>query len=241
MANPHTKNEWLYSGADGTKHRTNMPMGNLSGSHICFFDDFTGVTHDATNDWTVVKDSGASVALAADIFGGELDLLSAATTDADGASIQGNQIWKASDKKFWWEAKFSVHDADDTDFFIGLCVNFATNPEACLTAADRIGFQVTEGSANLLCKTEESGNETSTDSGTDVEDDTMITCQIYFDGGAAGSGNVYYFVNGKQVAVDSGTEIPDDVTMALAAMSVSGSATGTFISSVDYIRMVQER
>lgn len=241
MANPHFKNEVLYSGTDTTLHRFNMPMGTLSGDYVSAFYDFLEVDDDQTNLWTVVKDSGASVGITADTLHGILNLTSAATTDADGASIQQNEVWKAFDKKFWWEAKFSVHDADDIDFFIGLSVNFASNPEACLTAADRVGFQVTEGSANLLCKTEESGNETSTDSGVDVADDTMVTCQMYFDGGAAGSGNIYYFVNGAQVAVDSGTEIPDDELMTLSAMSVSGSASGTFVSKIDYIRMVQER
>ena len=63
---------------------------------MVYMDDFTGVTLDNTNDWTVVKDSGASAAIAADVVGGAVTLSSTATTDNDGASIQGNEIFSVA-------------------------------------------------------------------------------------------------------------------------------------------------
>ena len=83
------------------------------------------------------------MALVADAIGGELALTSTATTDNDGASIQGNEIFAvAADKNIYFETRLKCTDADQTDICAGLTVNFATHPEAMLTAADRIVFQV---------------------------------------------------------------------------------------------------
>ncbi len=60
---------------------------------VVYMDDFTGVALDSTNDWTVVKDSSAAAAILADTVGGVVKLSSQATTDNDGASIPGNEIF----------------------------------------------------------------------------------------------------------------------------------------------------
>ena len=197
---------------------------------VSYIDDFLGVALDSTNDWTVVKDSGASAGIVADTVNGLLALTSAATTDDDGASIQGNEVYKAAaDKVVWFETRLQCNDADQTDICVGLTVNFATNPEAMLTAADRIVFQVNDGNASILCKTESGGTETSTDSGVDLVDDTDVTLGFR----VSGTGVVEFFVNRKLVATHT-TNIPT-TELALAAMSLSGSATGTRSTKIDYI------
>jgi len=211
MSGTHYSGPLLYSGANKTDYFAGMadlPVSfNLS--TFSLLDDFVGVAIDTTNSWTVVKDSGAAVAIVADTVGGEVALTSTATTDDDGASIQGNEIFS---------------------------VNFATNPEAMLTAADRIVFQVNDGNASILCKTEKDGTETSTDSLVDLEDNTYVVLGF----AATGTGSVQFFINGKLVATHL-TDIPDDENLALAAMSVSGSATGTRATTLDYIFGAQTR
>lgn len=201
------------------------------------FDDFTGVAIDLTNDWTEIKDTGASVAIAADEVGGRVALTSAATTDNDGASIQGNEIFAlASGRTMWFATRLQCNDADQTDICTGFTVNFATNPEAMLTAADRIVFQVNDGDASILCKTEKDGTETSTDSGVDLADATDVDLAILVEG----TGRVYFYINDILRATHS-TNIPDDENLTVAAMSVSGSATGTRATSIDYILAGQTR
>lgn len=200
-------------------------------------DDFDGIVLDATNDWTVVKDSGAAVALAADTAMGVVNLTSAATTDDDGASIQGNEIFLVTaGKRMWFNARAKLSAAADMDFCLGLTVNFATNPEAMLTAADRIVFQVNDGDASILCKTEKSGTETSTDSGVDMVDDTYVEFGILIDG----TTKVEFYVNKALVATHT-ANIVDDELLTVAAMSLSGSATGTMSSSLDYVAISAER
>ena len=198
---------------------------------VVYMDDFLGIALDATNDWDAsVKDSGASAAIVADTVNGLLGLNSAATTDDDGASIQGNEVFKAaSGKVIWFETILQNNDADQSDICVGLTVNFATNPEAMLAAADRIVFQVDDGNASILCKTESGGTETSTDSGVDLEDDTDVILGFRVNG----TGTVEFYVNRNLVATHT-TNITT-TELALAAMSVSGSATGTRSTKIDYI------
>ena len=202
-------------------------------------DDFTGVTLDNTNDWTVVKDSGASAAIAADVVGGAVTLSSTATTDNDGASIQGNEIFAvASGRDIWFETKITPTDAegDAMDICIGLTVNFATNPEAMLTAADRIVFQVDDGDSNIDCITEKDGTATTTDSGIDIASGTAVTLGIH----VKSTGSVEFFVNRAKVATHT-DNIPDDENLALGAMELSGSATGTKSMNIDYMFAAQNR
>lgn len=197
---------------------------------VVYMDDFLGVAVDANNDWTVVKDANASAAIVADTVNGLLGLNSEATTDDDGASIQGNEVFKAaSGKVIWFETILQNNDADQSDICVGLTVNFATNPEAMLAAADRIVFQVNDGNASILCKTESGGTETSTDSGIDLEDNTNVILGFRVNG----TGTVEFYVNRNLVATHT-TNIPT-TELALAAMSVSGSATGTRSTKIDYI------
>ena len=233
----HHNTPVLYNGyGAGYKALRNMPI-SINPDFFEISDDFVGIVLNATNTWTVVKDSGASVAIIADTTGGEVTLLSAATTDNDGASIQGNEIFTvAADKDIFFETRIKCSDADQTDICVGLTVNFATNPEAMLTAADRIVFQVDDGDASILCKTEKSGTETSTDSGIDMVDATYIVLGFSVNG----TGSVQFFINGSIVATHT-TNIVDDENLTVAAMSLSGNASGTRATDLDYIIAAQTR
>jgi hypothetical protein len=224
--------------ADAAKRWYNDLVISRDPDHLFFMDDFDRVAFDSATDhrWTEVKDSGASVAIEADTVGGWVNLISAATTDADGASIQGNEIYKiAAGRIIHVEAKVKFHDADDCDFWFGLSENFATNPEAVFTSPDRIGFQINEGNASVLCKTELNATETSTDSGVDAADDTEMILGFKVIGVDA----VEFYVNRALVATHA-ANIPTD-ELALGLAHVSGSATGTFILHCDYIMAAMSR
>jgi len=239
MANTRFSGPVLYSGSNNTTYFSGlgqMPIG-INPAYFSIVDDFTGIAIDTTNNWTVVKDSSAAVAIVADTVGGEVALTSAATTDNDGASIQGNEIFAvATDKVIFFQTRLKCNDADQTDICAGLTVNFATNPENMLTAADRIVFQVDDGNASILCKTEKNGTETSTDSGVDLSDNTYVVLAFSVNN----TGSVEFFVNGNSVATHT-TNIPDDENLTPAAMSLSGSASGTRETILDYIIAVETR
>tara|TARA_R100001163_G_scaffold2405_3_gene3689 strand:+ start:412 stop:1128 length:717 start_codon:yes stop_codon:yes gene_type:complete len=229
----------LFGGKDSPrKWFENLPI-DKNPDYVVYMDDFTGVALDTTNDWTLIKDSSATAALGADAESGTLVLTSQATTDNDGASVQGNEIFAmASGRDIWFETKVTPTDAEGSamDICIGLTVNFATNPEAMLTAADRIVFQVDDGDSNIDCVTEKDGTATTTDSGIDVASGTAVTLGFH----VKGTTSVEFFVNRNLVATHT-DNLPDDENLAIGAMELSGSATGTKSMAIDYLMAVQNR
>ena len=213
-----------------------LPLAN-DPDYVVFFDDFLGVAQDQTNDWTVVKDAGASVALAADTVGGELLMSSTATTNDDGASVQGNEVFVlTAGKRLWFETRVKLNDATQSELFAGLTVNFATNPEAVLAAADRVGFQKNDGDDSLLLKTEDGGAETSSDSGVDMADATYVRLGFLWDG----ISTVEFFINRKLVGTHT-AGISEDENMAIGLYHLSGVDTGTKTSTWDYVFVAMER
>ena len=230
----HHNTPVLYSGyASGYKDLREMPM-SINPDYFCLEDDFV---YELDTGWTAIKDSGATVAIVADTVGGELAITSAGTTENDGGSVQGNEIFAvAANKNMFFQTRIKNNDVDQSDICVGFTVNFATNPENMLTATDRIVFQVEDGDASILCKTEKDGTETSTDSGVDMVDDTYIKLGI----ACSGTGKVEFFINDNLVATH-GTNIPDDENLAIAAMSLSGSASGTRVTTIDYLMGARTR
>jgi hypothetical protein len=229
----------LFAGKDGNrKWFENLPV-DKNPDYLVYMDDFTGVTLDTTNDWTLVKDSSATAAIGADLLNGTVVLTSQATTDNDGASLQGNEIYAlSSSRDIWFETKLFITDAegDAMDVCVGLTVNFATNPEAMLTAADRIVFQIDDGDSNIDCVTEKDGTATTTDSGVDIASGTYVTLGFH----VKGTGSVEFFVNRNLVATHT-DNLPDDENLTIGAMELSGSATGTKSMTVDYLFAAQNR
>ena len=241
MANTHFSGPVLFSAARPTLE--NLNIGTWP-DQTRYMDDFTGVTFDATNDWTVVKDTSAAVAIQADALNGVVDLTSQATTDNDGSSIQGNEIWglpSTAGQKLYFEARFQMSDADQMDMYIGLSENFVTNPENVLTAANRIGFRITDGDATPTLITESSGSETSTtdlSSTYDFSDATNVTVSFVATKGTS-TDNVRFYIDRTLVGTHA-TNVPT-ANLTAAAMELSGNATGTKSMSIDYIMVAQDR
>jgi hypothetical protein len=97
-------------------------------------------------------------------------------------------------------------------------------------------FQVNDGDASINCITEKDGTATTTDSGIDLVDDTYIKLGVAVEG----TGSVKFYINDQLVATHT-TNIPDDENLTIAAMSVSGSATGTRATVLDYMMASQTR
>lgn len=227
-----------YNGkGSGYEARKEMPIG-IDTDFFGIVDDFVGEAVDDTNDWSVVKDTGATVEIASDSVGGVMAITSATNTDNDGGSIQSHEIFKpTANKHIWAETRVKLNEATESDFYFGLTEAFATNPEAVLTAAERIGFQKDDGSANILCKTEADTTETSTDSGQDMSDDTWVKLGLSVEGTSA----VRFYVNDSLVATHT-ANINSDENMCVGVFSRSGDTTTTnMTTSVDYVVCVQER
>ncbi len=199
--------------------------------------DFDEIVTNLTNEWTEIKDGSAStVTVIADTQHGRLGMISQATTNDSGTSIQQNEIYAPTlGKRMWFECKLQSSDADQQEWFVGICENFASDPEACLTSSNRIGFQVDDGDASILCITEATDVENSTNSQIDCVDATDITVGFQI----IGLTTVRYFVNRLLVATHTAT-IPTAL-MTLAAYQLSGDTSGTKSLSIDYFQTIVQR
>jgi hypothetical protein len=237
----HFKGPILYSSA--RKGLENLNTG-MWPDQCTAWDDFVVELDTA---WTVVKDTGAAVAIAADTANGVLTLTSAATTDDDGASVQGNEIFQLPAEQaqmLWFEARYYVDStgggsgASEMDTFIGLTENFVTNPENGLDRANRIGFQMSDGSAVLQTVVSQTGplaNTFSLPAANNVVDGAYQTVGFTLTKGATTNGtNVAKFYVNRQLVNTETTFITTDL-MALAAVSLSGATSGTKSMGIDYI------
>ena len=241
----HFKGPILYSAA--RKGLENLQVGVWTNQAV-FLDDFTGIVIDTTNDWTVVKDSGATVAITADAATGVLALTSAATTDNDGASIQGNEIFQlptTAGEKLFFESRFFASTTAGSgvgqmDIWVGLTENFATHPENAFLATNRIGFQIDDGSSLTRLISESGGTETETElaSTYNLVDDTYVTLGFIATKGTS-TDTVQYYHNRKLVGTHT-TNIPTAL-LTPAMVEVTGDATGTKSMSVDYIMAAVDR
>lgn len=235
LTGPHLNSELSRGSREWYKKQ---PRG-IEPDYVQYMNDFlTTRDLDQTNEWVVVKDTGASVAIEADKLNGAAKLASAATTDNDGATLQlvEEVVKLSSGKQVWMEFNLQVSDADQMDVFVGLCDTIATDPENVLTDPDRIGFQINDGNASILCKSESGGTETSTDSGKDAADATDVKLGFYWDG----SSSVEFYVDRAKVATHT-TNNPTDQNLAITMFELSGDASGTKSMSVDYAYACQER
>lgn len=191
------------------------------------------------NMWSVVKDSGARVALDADAENGACKLTSSATTDDDGASIQQTQtsFLCKSGKKLWFEARVKVSDADQGEMFVGLADNFVTNPEAVIVnGVARVGFELIDGAATVNTVIDDDTSPTRVVLSNEMSDDTYIRLGFRTDGGS-----IRFYVNRALVSTQSIPSAIAAVTLGPAFFHLSGNASGTHTAAIDYIMAVQER
>ncbi len=218
---------------DSREWYRNMPVWG-DPDYIWFMDDFTGIAIDVTNDWTLVEDASSTETIEGDTLGGRLRLF--ATADDEGTSLQGNEIFEVSaDKELWYETKIQSNEPTEVDLCMGLTVNFTTNPEAMLTAADRIVFQKDDGADSIFSITEIGGAETKKDTGIDLGTATDIILGFR----VIGDSTVLFYINRVLVSTHT-TNVVNNQNLCLAVMLLCGDAND-HILAVDYIHCIATR
>ena len=211
-----------------------------------YMDDFGTGAVDENNNWTVIKDTGASVTVG-DSATGELLLNSTATTDDDGASIQQKAETFSTPSivgdSLWFETRIKNSTVAQSDIIVGLTEAFTTNPENMFASSNLIAFVLTDGSAVIGGATEAADTPTLVTLDTTLStltDDTFVTLGFKFTKGNT-TDKVEFYVNRKFAGVST-TNIPaSTVLLKLGVASLSGDATGTRVTTLDYIMGAQDR
>jgi hypothetical protein len=195
-----------------------------------YFEDFDYYT--AAN-WTVTEtDSGATQALA-DGDGGLL-LITNTAADNDLVSLQkvGESFRFATGKKLFFEARFKVSDATQSDVVIGLQITDTTP----LDVTDGVFFIKADGAATVDFRVEKNNTATTASAMATMANDTYIRLGFYYDGVDA----VQYFVNGTYTGSSVTTNLPDDEDLTVTFAIQNGEAVAKTMT-VDYIYVAKER
>lgn len=195
-----------------------------------FFEDFD---YYAAGDWTVTETQAGATQALADGDGGLL-LLTNSAADNDLVSLQkvGESFRFASGKKLFFEARFKVSDATQSDVVIGLQITDATP----LDVTDGVFFIKDDGSTSFALRVEKNNTATATTSVATLADDTFITLGFYYDGASA----IEYSVNGVVKGTSVTTNLPDDEDMTVTFAIQNGEAAAKTMT-VDYIFVAKER
>jgi hypothetical protein len=183
-------------------------------------------------DWTVTEtDAGATQALT-DGDGGLL-LITNTAADNDLVALQkkGESFRFASGKELFFEARFKVSDATQSDLAIGLQIT-DTSP---LDVSDGVFFLKADGSTSVSFLVEKNGTATTTSVATLVSD-TFITLGFNYDGGSV----LQYCVNGVVTGTSAVTNLPDDEDLTVSFAIQNGEAVAKTMT-VDYIFVAKER
>jgi hypothetical protein len=184
-------------------------------------------------DWTVTEtDSGATQALTDGDGGLLLVTNTAADNDLVGIQKKGESFRFASGKKLFFEARFKVSDATQSDLAIGLQITDTTP----LDITDGVFFIKADGSTSVSFLVEKNNTATTTSAVATMADDTFITLGFNYNGGSV----MEYCVNGVVAGTSAVTNLPDDEDLAISFALQNGEAVAKTMT-VDYIFVAKER
>jgi hypothetical protein len=184
-------------------------------------------------DWTVTEtDAGATQALTDGDGGLLLVTNTAADNDLVGIQKKGESFRFASGKKLFFEARFKVSDATQSDLAIGLQITDTTP----LDITDGVFFIKADGSTSVSFLVEKNNTATTTSAVATMADDTFITLGFNYNGGSV----MEYCVNGVVAGTSAVTNLPDDEDLAISFALQNGEAVAKTMT-VDYIFVAKER
>ena len=192
-----------------------------------WFDDFFKYT---AGDWVVTEINDSTQALG-DANGGTL-VLTTLTAENDAASLQsvGEVFDVIVGKKMYFESRFKIGDATQSDFVMGLQVRDTTP----LAVTDGVFFQKDDGDALLDFHSMSASVDTTTSGVYTVVDDTFLKVAWYWDGVSTFTYAVDDVVKGTLTATPSTTEM----TVSFAVHAGSAAAD---VMTIDFINVWRER
>jgi hypothetical protein len=195
-----------------------------------FLEDFDKYV---AGDWTITEVGTGTRALT-DADGGAL-LITNAAADNDGNFFnkKGESFKFETGKALYFEARFKVSDATQSDFVVGLQITDTTP----LDVTDGIFFQKDDGDANLDFHAEKNSTASDLTAIHTVVADTYMVVAFYYDGSTA---QINVFVDGAQVGYVPLTNVVDDEELTVSFGIQNGEAAAKTMT-VDYIFVAKER
>jgi hypothetical protein len=236
----HFKGPLLNSATTGLADRAwfkKLPIGVEPDLCMWMKDWLTASELDAAADWVVTQIDGGGdtdevFAVAADALHGELTITTNdADNDASSAQTANEFVALETGKRLWFEARWKIEKAADSDVLVGLSINDTTP----LDASKRINFKLTEGSAALAFETDNDTVETVVPAIATLADNTYVKTGFLWDG----SSKLEVYIDRDKVA-EITTGIPTAENLAINLRVQTGEAAPRTLT-VDYIMVAKER
>ena len=204
-----------------------MPAPTLFHTYMEDFDYYTA------GDWTVTETQAGATQALADGDGGLL-LLTNTAADNDLVALQkvGNSFTFESGKKLFFEARFKVSDATQSDLVMGLQVTDATP----LAVANGVFFIKNDGVATVDLVLTKASTSTTNSSVATMVNDTFIRLGFYYDGT-----DLVYSVNGTVAGTSVVTNLPLSSTNLTVSFAIQNGEAVAKTMTVDYIFVAKER
>jgi hypothetical protein len=216
-----------------TTAASTAPMGDFilpdpTSAHM-YMEDFDYYT---AADWTVTEVGVATQALA-DADGGRLLITNAAADDDSSFSQKiGESFLFETGKKMWFDAKFQINDATQSDMVMGLQITDTTP----LDVTDGVFFIKADAATTIDFLVEKDDTATTTASVATMADATDIRLSFFYNG----VDEIKIFADGVHVGTSVTTNLPDDEVLTVSFGVQNGEAVAKTMS-VDYIMVAKER
>ena len=177
-----------------------------------YFNDFNAYV---AGDWTITETGTGTRALADAAFGVLLVTNAAADNDANFFQKKGESFKFVAGKKLWFETRFKVSDATQSDFVAGLQI-IDTTP---LAVTDGVYFRKDDGDADLDFVVIKDSAATTASAIATLVSDTWISLGFYYDGSA-----IKYYVNDALAGSSVVTNLVDDEELTISWGVQNGEA-----------------
>ena len=147
--------------------------------------------------------------------------------------LKGESFKLSSSKKAFFEARFKVSDATQSDIVMGLQITDTTP----LAVSDGVYFMKDDGDTNLDFHIEKDGTDTTTAAITTLADDTFVTVGFFID---PNTSQVSYFIGEAEPVGVVNTNLPDDEELTVSFGIQNGEAAAKTMT-IDYVNVICER
>jgi len=238
MANPHFQNLILNAGnTAATKHKKDVPMFLVNPSSSLFYQYSNDFMTYNSGDWTITTteagSGSASEALTSQAGGALLITNDDADNDLDFLQLKGESFKLSSSKRAYFEARFKVSDATQSDFVMGLQITDTTP----LATTDGVFFIKDDGDTNLDFIVEKDSTSTDTTAIHTMVDDTFVVVGFFID---PNTSQVSYFINSSDPVGVVNTNLPDDEELTVS-FGIQNGAAAAKTMTVDYVNVICER
>jgi len=238
MANPHFQNLILNAGnTAATKHKKDVPMFLVNPSSSLFYQYSNDFMTYNSGDWTITTteagSGNASEALTSQAGGALLITNDDADNDLDFLQLKGESFKLSSSKRAYFEARFKVSDATQSDFVMGLQITDTTP----LATTDGVFFIKDDGDTNLDFIVEKDSTSTDTTAIHTMVDDTFVVVGFFID---PNTSQVSYFINSSDPVGVVNTNLPDNEELTVS-FGIQNGAAAAKTMTVDYVNVICER